>query len=143
MSEKVAFELRKDVADEFSGGSVNAGDGKSVDLAEALEEGKGKIILGPHPKTVEIPDFGDDVPTDERAKVRAKAAEKQEAENLRADRDRQVADALDNHPALKRVGAKDNEPTEAVASEPVDTAPPEPPAPEKTAEKPAAASKKK
>lgn len=83
---KVAFELRAD-AEEFSGGTVSLPDGEMFNVGEALEEGKGKIVLDP--EQAEIPGKGKE------------ADEKREEEGKRAAHESNVIEALTRYPALK------------------------------------------
>lgn len=90
---KVAFELRADAKDKFSGGSVSLPQGRAFDVGEALTEGNGKIVLDPDPAEIEGKS--------------AEAQKKRDKEAERARHDAAVIDALGAFPALKQATVGD------------------------------------
>lgn len=83
MQDLIAFELA-DGYEDFSGGNVSLVGGEFFDVGKALEDGDGRIVLGPG--------------------ARQNSEEKvPENEALRANSDSAIVDALVKYPGLKRV----------------------------------------
>lgn len=87
--ELIAFVLTPDF-EEFSGGNVSLVGGEMFDVGDALEQGNGRIVLGPEPR-------------------RNEDGEASEAEEIRANRDAQIVDALVKYPALERAEVEDGD----------------------------------
>lgn len=83
MTELVVYELISDF-EEFSGGNVSLVGGEMFDVGDALDRGQGRIVLAPGPRSAE------------------EGQEVSEAEAKRANRDSEIADALDKYPAVAR-----------------------------------------
>ena len=87
--ELIAFVLTPDF-EEFSGGNVSLVGGEMFDVGDALDKGNGRIVLGPEPR-------------------RNEDGQASEAEEVRANRDAQIADALLKYPALERAEVEDGD----------------------------------
>lgn len=121
---KIAFELREDIREDFSGGTAALPGGKTFDLGEALEEGNGQIVLDPRPTYPDEPTYEGQPDSEEESAKRVEAAEAYSeevaAENERAAADQRLLDTLDLHPALKRAKAQE---ADASGETPPDTGP--------------------